>query len=355
MGLTNATAEFDSSQAAFRLSGTFSTTTSGSATSDQSSVRSQVSSVQIGNTTLLASDLNGTHTRLPISSNACWRVGKTNLSAWSADTTREVIPATAGKPLTYVYTTTLLLLDDVVELHQSFAFHERETNASFAGVEFDIEANSVKWSLNFTSSANTSSLPSSSHSTQPTIVRYLLAGGDVLTAPGPDAADGRIIRRANTPREGLTTYYLPLEGRASGSAQSVLATVLLFDLAVVDGVVSPINHNITLVGGGNATYKYEVEVELPAFNQWVHYDPSVGMGRLLGADGRGGDGGSSDNTGLIVGVAVAVPVAVVAVLAAIAAGAAFGWYKRRALRHSRNSINFDVHDGRDDDQQPDGL
>jgi hypothetical protein len=140
----------------------------------------------------------------------------------------------------------------------------------------------------------------------------------------------------------------------------VLATVLLFDMAVVDGVVSPINHNITLVavtliavggaGGGNATYKYEVEVELPAFNQWVHYDPSVGMGRLLGADGRGG---SSDNAGLIVGVAVAVPVAVVAVLAAGAAGVAFGWYKQRALGHSRNSINFDVHDGGDD--QSDGL
>jgi hypothetical protein len=77
------------------------------------------------------------------------------------------------------------------------------------------------------------------------------------------------------------------------------------------------------------------------------------MGRLLGADGRGGDGGGSDNTGLIVGVGVAVPVAVVAVLAVIAAGVAFGWYKRRALRHSRNSTNFDVHDGGDD--QPDGL
>jgi hypothetical protein len=263
-----------------------------------------------------------------------------------------VIPATAGNnQLTYVYTTLLL---GAVELHQSFAFHERETKASFAGVEFDIEANSVKWSLNFTS-ANTSSLPSSSssslpHSTQPTIVRYLLAGGDVLTAPAP-AAGGSIIRRANTPSEGLTTYYLPLDQGGS----EVLATVLLFDVAVVDGVVSPVRHNITLVavgGGGNATYKYEVAVELPAFNQWVHYDPSVGMGRLLGANGRGG-GGGSDNTGLIVAVAVAVPVAVVAVLAVIAAGVAFGWHKRRALRHSRNSINFDVHDGGDD--QPDGL
>jgi hypothetical protein len=257
-----------------------------------------------------------------------------------------VIPATGDKPLTYVYTTLLL---SAVEVHQSFAFHERESKASFAGVEFDIEANSVKWSLNITSSANTSSPSSSSslpHSTQPTIVRYLLAGADVLTAPAPaGAADGRIMRRANTPREGLTTYYLPLEGSA------VLATVLLFDMAVVDGVVSPVNHNITLVAvgaAGNVTYKYEVEVELPAFNQWVHYDPSVGMGRLFGADGQGGDGGS-DNTGLIVGVAVAVPVAVVAVLAVIAA---FGWYKRRALR-SNNSINFDVHDG--DEDQSDRL
>jgi hypothetical protein len=253
---------------------------------------------------------------------------------------------TGNKPLTYVYTTKLL--DDAIELHQSFAFHERESKASFAGVEFDIEANSIKWSLNLTA-ANTSSPSSSpplSHSTQPTIVRYLLASGDVLT-PATADADGRIIRRANTPREGLTTYYQPLEGDSA-----VLATVLLFDVAAVDGVVSPVYHNIT-VGGGNATYKYEVEVELPAFNQWVHYDPSVGMGRLLGADGRGGDDGGSDNTGLIVGVAVAVPVAVVAVLAVIAAGAAFGWYKRRALRHS-NTVNFDVRDGRDDDQ-PDEL
>jgi hypothetical protein len=232
--------------------------------------------------------------------------------------TREIVPDQGeAAPSTYIYS---VRLDDGTQLHQSFAFYKRETNSTFAGVDFAIPANSVKWSLNFTS--NSSSL--ASRTTQPTTVRYRLNSAGL--AP---ASNARIVSRANTPAAGLTTYFLPLN---SDPAQPIVATVVLFDLAVVDGVVTTIRHNIT----GTMAGEYEVAVELPAFTAWVHYDPSVGMGALLGSDGGGG---GSDNTGLIIGVAVAVPVAVAVVVVAIAAGVAFAWYKRRSL-WVESTVNF---------------
>ena len=228
--------------------------------------------------------------------------------------TLEIVPEQGDAPSAYLYS---VRLGDGTQLHQSFAFHKRYTNSTFAGVDFAIPANSVKWSLNFTSDFSPTA-------PRCTTVRYR------LNSPGlAPASNARIVSRANTPTAGLTTYLLPLN---SDPAQPIVATVILFDLAVVDGVVTTIRHNITATTAG----EYEVAVALPAFTAWVHYDPSVGMGALLGS---GGGGGGSDNTGLIIGVSVAVPVAVAVVVVAIAAGVAFGWYKRRSL-WVESTVNF---------------
>jgi hypothetical protein len=83
----------------------------------------------------------------------------------------------------------------------------------------------------------------------------------------------------------------------------------------------PIGHSIvrtSVVDDEEASYV--VELVLPEFNESLYYDPSIGLGVLLGRNDRDDDGGSSEsNVGLIVGVAVAIPVAVALVLVVIGA------------------------------------
>jgi hypothetical protein len=92
-----------------------------------------------------------------------------------------------------------------------------------------------------------------------------------------------------------------------------------------------------------------VELVLPGFNESLFYDPSIGLGVLLGRNDRDdGSGGSDSDVGLIVGVAVAVPVAVAVVLVVIVAALAIGWrQKRLAARQSVGSINFGIDGGGD--------
>jgi hypothetical protein len=71
----------------------------------------------------------------------------------------------------------------------------------------------------------------------------------------------------------------------------------------------------------------------------VAYDPSLGLGVLLG---RSSDGSSSStDVGLIVGVAVAIPVAVVVVLAAVVAGVVLAWRRRSRWAGAANSNAVD--------------
>ncbi len=260
---------------------------------------------------------------------------------------------------TYVYSASIGD-NNATRFDQSFTFYDRDTNATFAGVDFAIPANSVKWSINFTvgdaGSSGGSSPPS--HATQWSTVRYRLAGLLTSSANGTTPAlsasiDRPITSRADTPAPGLTTYYVPLFEKTK-STTVVVAAVVLFDVAVVDRAAADIRHHIVAVAVNTTTIEYEVVFEFPPFNESLFYDPSLGLGVLLGADrdGSGGVGGGSDNTGLIVGVAVAIPVAVVVVAAAIAAGLFVAWRRRRSnMTDSGRAINFSVADQDDDDYE----
>jgi hypothetical protein len=84
----------------------------------------------------------------------------------------------------------------------------------------------------------------------------------------------------------------------------------------------------------------------PGFNRSLAYDPSIGLGVLLGSSG-GGRGGGTDGTdvGLIVGVVVSISVAAIMVLAGITAAVAFAvWKKRHQSAYDTDMVNF-VQDG----------
>jgi hypothetical protein len=254
---------------------------------------------------------------------------------------------TATGVLTYVHSTSTSS-SSTIELAQSSALYTRATSSSFAGVEFEVEAGSLKWSLNFTSTSAASSSDGNDeappHTTQWTTVRYRLAASSFASSSSPSSAAVSndviaIMKRANTPRSGLTTYYLPLSPSAAAGdgVATLMASVVLFDMALVDGNVTDIRHDIVLVASAEgsssppaSTGEYEIVVELPPFKQWLHYDPSIGLGVLLGADESRDDGlGGTDNTGLVVGMAVVIPAAIALVLVAIVVGLTAVWWRRK--------------------------
>jgi hypothetical protein len=104
-------------------------------------------------------------------------------------------------------------------------------------------------------------------------------------------------------------------------------------------------------GGGG----YALELVFPPFAKSVQYDPSLGFGVLLGRGDDGGDGSSgSSSTGLVVGVAVAIPVALVVVTAAIVAGLVIAWRRRRnwaAAAAACDSVELGDLDGQDQENQ----
>jgi hypothetical protein len=324
-------------------------------------VVSTFSGLQLGNVSVPAASLSGSPVcrvvSLVVSCVVCRRAAADRRRTTNVDLARTVLNGSSADA-TYVYSASIGD-NNATRFDQSFTFYDRDTNATFAGVDFAIPANSVKWSINFTvgDTGSSGSSPPPSHATQWSTVRYRLAGLLTSSADGTTPAlsasfDRPITSRADTPAPRLTTYYVPLFEKTK-STTVVVAAVVLFDVAVVDRAAADIRHRIVAVAVNTTTIEYEVVFEFPPFNESLFYDPSLGLGVLLGADrdGSGGVGGGSDNTGLIVGVAVAIPVAVVVVVAAIAAGLFVAWRRRSNMTDSGRAINFSVADQGDEDYE----
>jgi hypothetical protein len=259
---------------------------------------------------------------------------------------------------------------------QAFSFNggANSTAASFSGLDFVIAAGSIKWSVNFTSSS-----PSSS-SQEGITLRYrlsdlapLASSNDSTTTTSKRADEDSklaVLRRAShTPRANMTTYYLVVPSSSSSSSTdnpdptptaaraTVVMIVEVFDVALVDdaGFVA-IDHRVEIVPGSNSSSNgssssyYELVLAFPRFNRSLAYDPSIGLGVLLGSS-RGGGGGGSDGTdvGLIVGVVVSISVAAIVVLVVITVAVALAvWRKKRHHQAGADMVNFVDHG--DDDQ-----
>jgi hypothetical protein len=237
---------------------------------------------------------------------------------------------------------------------QAYTFFAQKATTAFAGTTFTVGAGSLKWSINLTTTAVA---PDASDGgvgagTQGLTLRYQLASLLNINASSSVVPEAEaVVRRPNTPQNQMTTYIVRLDDNA-------VAQVELFDVALVDDQLTFINHSLTVVTAttnattnGTTARSYVLELQLPAFNQSLFYDPSLGLGVLLGgstkADGSGGD----DNTALIVATAVAIPVAVVVVAGVVAVALLVAWWRKRdrsALELDDVLHDHDKHDSADD-------
>lgn len=295
---------------------------------------------------------------------------------YSTDTTPPATNTTTGDggegtaaPLTYVYTAQL---DNATTFEQAYTFHKHPREATFANLNFSITASSLKWSINLTSSSagslvrsslfgspspSLSASPSPSagfhdnddddHPTPsptpavglPLVLHYNLRG--LLTSGQAfNTTRGRsgVIRRNSMPQANMTTYYLPL---ASTSAlNTVAAQVEVFDVALLDGRLALIEHDIVLLNSTDDidaaaldnSIEYVLELRFPPFEASLYYDPSLGLGVLVGSDPShdgGGGGGFADNTGLVVALAVVLPLAGLVVVVVVVGGFIALRYRKR--------------------------
>jgi hypothetical protein len=258
---------------------------------------------------------------------------------------------TSTNATTYTYTSQL---ENTTSVEQAFAFFDQKTSGNFSGLTFDIGASSIKWSIHL---INTNSTPESAADGGLTL-RYRLAGLALLDANVSTdgevmvrASRGQVVVQRGRPQANMTTYLVPLFVSSTTKSTTTLTTAVqveLFDVALVDGThFMPISHSIVRTSVDDEEASYVVELVLPSFNESLFYDPSIGLGVLLGRNDRDDGGSSSEsNVGLIVGVAVAVPVAVALVLLVIGAALAIGWRQKR--NRSAGSINFAADEHHDD-------
>lgn len=209
-------------------------------------------------------------------------------------------------PVSYVYSSDV---DSALLLQQEYSIYPTAHSINFAGNQFNLAPGTVKWSLNLTSLQ--SDVLSCTNGAV-AIVRYEV--GDL----GQSAR--QILEYPNTPTMKTTTYVV-LFGSSESNIIRNTAVLQVLDEALADGMLTTVGHSMSINGDVAM-----LELTLANFNQTFHYDPSLGLGVLLGS---AGGGSSSDNTGLIVGIPVAVGVAIIVVVAVSATGAAIIYIRRR--------------------------
>jgi hypothetical protein len=138
-----------------------------------------------------------------------------------------------------------------------------------------------------------------------------------------------LTRQDDHPMANMTTYLFALR---SSSASSLMAKVVVFDVAVVDGVLTPLLGHDVALSNETGSSDYVLVLHFPSFNRSLFYDPSLGLGQLIGAKKESSYTGGGSSSLLLVGAAVAVPVAVIVVVAVSAVG---WWVIRRKRRMSR--------------------
>jgi hypothetical protein len=234
---------------------------------------------------------------------------------------------------TTIYTQNFTDAAALVQLSQSFTFHEEAVAGQFAGRGFSIGASTLKWSLTLTSTSVSSGGGSGG---RPLTVRYRLS--EVMgTSSSSLAANpaGSVTMRRGVPQAQMTTYYVPFlssvvaynSSSSSSSPSQLVALVEVWDLAVADGVERPLAHDLRLVAddddgrsSSSSLPEYVLELRLPNFTSSLYYDPSLSLGMLVGSSGgsarsKSGDGGIDGNTTLLVIAGVVVGVVVLAGIA----------------------------------------
>lgn len=231
-------------------------------------------------------------------------------------------------------------LDSTTAIKQTFTVSKESSERNFAGVNFTVGAGAVKWSIDLTSN---SSVGKSAFS----LTYKLSAAVPTTTTTSKRAAATSspvITKQTNSPSTNMTTYTLPLtsETSAAGTTTTSTAVVVVFDVALVDGTLTPISHNIVASSNASASLAdYDLSLTFPSFQTELVYDPNLALGTYTTQSSSTG-GGSGDDVGLIVGLAVGIPLGLLAlaVLAAIIVVAVVFLLKHKGTRHGRMTTSF---------------
>jgi hypothetical protein len=288
-------------------------TESGSEEEAELTLRAELEGIQVGDITVPASSLTGFQ--------------RTQLNESSGDSDART---------TFAYVANA----DATAIEQEISFHRRPERGNFFGRSFGIAPHSFKWSLRLSSTNS-----SSSSAVEYTTVRYrvtrVLASNSSLAAPLD--LNASITHQRGVPEANMTTYYVPLPIRSSSSStrasSRAVAKVEVFDVVLLADAdyclsLTPIEHSLSFRStsrpDGVDVAEFVLELRFPPFNGSLAYDPSLGIGVLLGSDdGDGGGSSGGSDMALVIGVAVALPIAAVLVVLAISAGVAIGWWLRK--------------------------
>ena len=287
-------------------------TESGSEEEAELTLRAELEGIQVGDITVPASSLTFQRTQL-------------NESSGDSD---------ARTTFAYVANA------DATAIEQEISFHRRPERGNFFGRSFGIAPHSFKWSLRLSSNSSSSAVE---HTTVRYRVTRVLAANSSLAAPLD--LNASITHQRGVPEANMTTYYVPLPVRSLSSStrasSRAVAKVEVFDvvlLADADYTLSlaPIEHSLSFRSAsgpdGVDVAEFVLELRFPPFNGSLAYDPSLGIGVLLGSDDGDGGGSGGSDMALVIGVAVALPIAAVLVVLAISAGVAIGWWLRKRRR-----------------------
>jgi len=246
---------------------------------------------------------------------------------------------------TYIYYSTLLTTDSnrttstAGTLSQSFSFSSAQRSTAInssnqQSASILIPADNLKWTVTINSSSPVFSKGVS--------ITYSLTDLAALlgTYVGTASNTTIISRKSSTPNIIMTTtYYLPLTTIQESTTQKLVGVLEALDQALVDGSIVMINHSVTLStlsdGAGGS---YVLTLNFPAFNQSLFYDPTLGLGLLLGQSSS--EGGNS-NQGLITGTIVGIIVAITLVGLIITTTTVVGIILAKQKKNERHSANFD--------------
>jgi hypothetical protein len=235
---------------------------------------------------------------------------------------------------TVIYST--VLPDSTTTFEQSFAFHQNSSQSEFAQVGFQIGANTLKWSLNFTGGGQARN----------STVRYRLSALTSTADVGVVSSTAVVTSRTDFPAANMTTYFFPLlatSATTSSNTRELAARLAVFDVAKVDGEIVPIvSHRVVLLDRDSPDQlpEYVLELTFPPFTTSLFYDPAISMGQLLNPDHGQKSSGGGDSSVMLIGAAVAIPSALVVVVAVAIGGTLYYRVRRqRAREASRRAMH----------------
>jgi len=216
-----------------------------------------------------------------------------DIDHYQAENTTSVIGNSSEKTTSFTYSATLIGANNVHvgNISQQFSSSTTVRQVTFGDTSFAIPGDSVKWAVNLN-------------------VSTPLSSGLSLTYVLADILSGSPTSELSVDLGTITTYYLPLSSSLGGGAVAVLQVL---DQALADGAYVTVNHSVIASNSSlSGSTTYELVLSFPPINQWLEYDPVVGLNTLINPYKSG-----SSDVGLILAISIGGSVALAFILVAL--------------------------------------